>query len=469
MNLPPAVAPTARAATTPLSTAGADSLALRLLMSVAALSAIAGVILAVSQAGMAHDLAFGLWSVALFGVYVGATAVALVTGGGVHTIALGLYGVIVVVAGTTVGLRALAGFALLCTATLLAMYVAELQGRLAGVAGLARLPLEARFGTQLLLVAAGTAFGGALSQLLLKSLRRAREQERRFAGLLDIAADYYWELDAELRFTHISEGVNKLFGDPKSVLGKPPWELPGASQRGVDWDSMRTDMLARRPFRSLLLRRRTVAGAEVFISVSGEPMFDGRGRFRGYWGVSRNVTADIEAQRARAASEQRFLDLFEMSPTAIVLHRRKEIVRVNAAAADLFGFPDTAGMVGQTMTAHRTGRRPGQHDAVLRRHRAAPRRRAAALLGGDAVAAVRGEPRLHDHQRPGEQPAGDGQRRLHPPGGMGARRGGRTRSNWASGTTRSTAAAWSTRCASAARRSTSRSRCAAATARCGSA
>jgi PAS domain S-box-containing protein len=40
-----------------------------------------------------------------------------------------------------------------------------------------------------------------------------------------------------------------------------------------------------------------------------------------------------------------------MSPTAIVLHRRKEIVRVNAAAADLFGYPDAPAMVGQPMTA----------------------------------------------------------------------------------------------------------------------
>ena len=356
-------------------TTAAGPLAIRLLLAVAAVCVVAGLVLAASQAGIARDMMFGLrlvpalaaatvvagawlaWRgraaigvmIALFGVYLGATAVAVVTGGGVHTIALGLYGVIVVVAGTAVGLRALGAFALLCTGTLVALYAAELQGRLVGVEGLARLPLEARFGTQLLLVAAGAAFGAALSQLLLRSLRRAREQERRFAGLLDIAADWYWEQDAEHRFTHVSEGVRSLFGDPAPALGKRPWELPGAKHRGIDWDAHRAVLAARRPFRNLLLHRRAKDGTEAYVSLSGEPVFDGEGRFRGYWGVARDVTSDVRAQRAREASEQRFRDLFESSPTAIVLHRRKQILLVNQAAAELFDYDTPAAMAGLPM------------------------------------------------------------------------------------------------------------------------
>ena len=348
----------------------------RLLLAIAALVALAGLILAASSAGMSADglstlakvpgvgagavLAGGwlAWRghaaagvlVALFGLYAGATAVAIITGGGVHTIALGLYGVVLVVAGTAIGLRALAGFAVLCTATLVALYHAELRGQLAGLAALERLPLEARLGTQLLLVAAGAGFGAVLSRLLLRSLRQARDQERRFAGLLDIAADYYWEQDAEFRFTYISDGVRAQFGDPATALGKRPWELPGADRRGVDWAAHRADLAARRPFRNLLMQRPVRDGSIVHVSISGEPVFDSRGRFRGYWGVARNVTADIVAQRAQASSEQRFRDLFDSSPTAIVLHRCKRILHVNPAAAELFGHASPQAMAGLPMT-----------------------------------------------------------------------------------------------------------------------
>jgi PAS domain S-box-containing protein len=350
-------------------------LALRLMLAVAALCAIAAVILATSQGGIAHDLLSGLslvpalagialvtgallaWRgrpvagvyVALFGVYLGATAVALITGGGVHTIALGLYGVIAVVAGTTLGLRALAGFVLLCVATLTALYAAEARGMLAGVAGLARLPVGTRFGTQLLMVAAGAVFGAVLSQLLLRSLRRAREQEHRFAALLNIAADWYWEQDAQLRFTHVSEGMSPRFGDPAAVIGKCRWELPGAQPTNMDWATHRADLEAHRPFRDLIIQRDGEGGRPVLLSVSGEPRFDPRGNFVGYWGVARDVTREVTAQRARDASERLFRDLFDSSPTAIILHRAGAMLLVNQAAVELFGYDTPAQMAGAAM------------------------------------------------------------------------------------------------------------------------
>jgi PAS domain S-box-containing protein len=345
------------------------------LLAVAALCAIAAVIIAAGRGGIAQDLLSDLawvpalavvalaagallaWrgrpaagvSVALLGVYLGATAVALVTGGGVHTIALGLYGVVAVVAGTTLGLRVLAAFTLLCLATLIALYVAELRGLIAGVAGLARLPLETRFGTQLLMVAAGAAFGAVLSQLLLKSLRRAREQEHRFAALLSIASDWYWEQDAQLRFTHVSEGMSPRFGDATAAIGRRRWELPGAQQSNVDWDAHRADLEAHRPFRNLIMQREGERGRPVFLSISGEPKFDARGTFVGYWGVARDVTREVTAQRARDASERLFRDLFDSSPTAIVLHRAGQMLLANQAAVELFGYDSAAQMVGVPM------------------------------------------------------------------------------------------------------------------------
>ena len=167
--------------------------------------------------------------------------------------------------------------------------------------------------------------------------------------MLSIAADWYWEQDAELRFTYVSEGMSARFGDAAAVIGRRRWELPGTHQSGVDWDAHRAELEAHRPFRNLIMRRDGEGGRPLYLSISGEPRFDARGGFLGYWGVAREVTREVTAQRARDASERLFRDLFDSSPTAIVLHRAGRMLLANQAAVGLFGFDSAAQMVGVPM------------------------------------------------------------------------------------------------------------------------
>jgi len=360
----------------PPATANAGPLVVQLLAAAALLAGMASLILAFAPGGMVRDTLPGLrlvpllagtsvvtggwlaWRglhktgvvVLLLGVYLGATAVAVVGSTGVHTIALGLYGIIVVVAATALGLRGLFGFTLLCVATLVGLYVAEMQDQLIGVQATMQYPPIARLGTQLLIVTAGVAFGLAVSQAVLRSLRVAREQQRRFAGLLEIAADWYWEQDAQFRFTHVSEGANQVLRRGGAALGKTRWELPEAEDSGVDWDAHRADLQAHRPFRNLVMRRVAADGTERHVSISGEPVLDARGGFTGYWGVARDVTAEVRTQRARDASERLFRDLFDNSPSAAIIHRRGSVMLVNQAAVALFGYASADAMVGLQMT-----------------------------------------------------------------------------------------------------------------------
>jgi PAS domain S-box-containing protein len=288
--------------------------------------------------------------VALFGVYAGATLLAVVTSIGVHAVALAQYGIVVLVAAAALGPRALVAFGLLCAASLVGLYVAEVRGLLAGMAAMGDYPPVSRLGTQFVVLVAGGAFGLVLAQALKASLQSAREQQRRFEAMLNIAADWYWEQDAQLRFTHVSDGMRAALGPTEAVLGRTRWELPGAQDSGVDWDAHRADLAARRPFRNLLVRRSGADGAIVWASISGEPQFDPRGRFAGYWGVARDVTAEVQAQRARELSERRFRELFDRTPSAVILHRRGRVVLVNQAAVTLFGYPSAPAMAGLALT-----------------------------------------------------------------------------------------------------------------------
>ena len=58
-------------------------------------------------------------------------------------------------------------------------------------------------------------------------------------------------------------------------------------------------------------------GTVLVVKASGEPMRDEAGRFIGWWGVSRNVTAEVQAQRELQRSREMLERLFRESPDAI--------------------------------------------------------------------------------------------------------------------------------------------------------
>ena len=105
--------------------------------------------------------------------------------------------------------------------------------------------------------------------------RRSRPRARlRFLGL---TSDWYWEQDAELRFTRV-EVRNDAAAEQalaERIVGKKRWETGVEIEGG--WDAHRAMLEARAPFRDVLMWRNLPDGARRYISVSGEPMFDARG------------------------------------------------------------------------------------------------------------------------------------------------------------------------------------------------
>ena len=118
-----------------------------------------------------------------------------------------------------------------------------------------------------------------------------RLSQQRLSSLVSLSSDWIWEQDEELRFTYFSDGLRQATGvDPAQLLGRPRM-LDGvvdlAPEVVADYERR---LAARLPFRDLVYCLGAPGSRGVYISVSGEPIFDADGRFTGYRGVGRDVT-----------------------------------------------------------------------------------------------------------------------------------------------------------------------------------
>jgi len=148
--------------------------------------------------------------------------------------------------------------------------------------------------------------------------RRRLEQaleasQRRFRDFAEMASDWLWETDAEGRYVWFSDRVRELVTTPEQYFGKQRLEVLAQDALPEDLAVLRGLQEARAPWRDVDLRRRQPDGEVVHTQTSGMPIFDEAGRFRGYRGIGRVVTAQKRLELALRESEQRFKDFAEAS------------------------------------------------------------------------------------------------------------------------------------------------------------
>ncbi|MBG6081649.1 PAS domain S-box-containing protein [Rubrivivax gelatinosus] len=125
---------------------------------------------------------------------------------------------------------------------------------------------------------------------------RQRESEQRWALMVDLASDWYWETDAEHRLQPVGRAVYRSAVDYyEPGDGRTRWEVHAATPAEW-WEQHRADLAARRPFRSFEFPTQAADGSHHWVSISGIARFDGQGRFLGYRGVGRDITVRKQAE-----------------------------------------------------------------------------------------------------------------------------------------------------------------------------
>ncbi|HEX6265776.1 MAG TPA: EAL domain-containing protein [Burkholderiales bacterium] len=130
---------------------------------------------------------------------------------------------------------------------------------------------------------------GWLVAAISRDIRERLAAEARFRGLTGLSSDMYWAQDKDYRFTELS-GTGPLGAGRERILGRRRWEQDYFNMSAADWAAHKATLDARRPFHDLELGRINEAGDKVWVSVSGEPVFDQAGAFAGYRGVGKDIT-----------------------------------------------------------------------------------------------------------------------------------------------------------------------------------
>ena len=135
--------------------------------------------------------------------------------------------------------------------------------------------------------------------------------------------------------------MSKLVGglkglDPSAYLGRRRWDQPALNLTEADWERHRAQLERHEPFRDFEMQRVSGDGSTVWLSISGEPMFDAEGRFKGYRGIGRDITADKRAEEEL----RRFRLAMDNSADMIVLVDRAtmKFVDVNNTICKLLGY-----------------------------------------------------------------------------------------------------------------------------------
>ncbi len=171
--------------------------------------------------------------------------------------------------------------------------------------------------------------------------RSLRAAKRRFRRMIEMGSDWYWVQDENFRFVDVP-GIDSQDPDDTDVVpGSTRWEIPrlGALPETV-WEQHRARLSRHEAFSDFIYLRYDKAGELRYISVSGEPLFDEQGKFRGYHGVGKDVTERARAQKALEESEKRYRALFDVHPYPMWVVDAKTLafLAVNDAAVRLYGY-----------------------------------------------------------------------------------------------------------------------------------
>ena len=166
------------------------------------------------------------------------------------------------------------------------------------------------------------------------------ESRNRLLALSHMSSDWFWQQDEQFRFTDFSGAFAGDFTPPANTIGKTRWEL-NIALTPEQWAAHRAMLDAHLPFRNFEYPIADDKGETRWYSINGDPWFDDAGRFIGYHGTGRNITArklaEEQVKALNAELEQRVRErTADLEVANQLLTRAKEAAELANLAKSAF-------------------------------------------------------------------------------------------------------------------------------------
>lgn len=199
-------------------------------------------------------------------------------------------------------------------------------------------------------------------------LREMAAEVSRLRDFAELSSDWFWEQDAEFRFTRFfGSSPEKLRRRQSDFIGKRRWDMPISGVTPAQLAEHIVTCERHEPFRDFVYEIPSAEGLPQYYAISGTPVFDSNGKFTGYHGVGRNITDLRRAQQTVAESERRLSQIVDGSPVSIfVIDSDHRVSHWNQACESLTGV--TAKAIVGTRDAWRgfyASPRPTMADLVV--------------------------------------------------------------------------------------------------------
>ncbi len=164
---------------------------------------------------------------------------------------------------------------------------------------------------------------------LIDAQAKLRESEKRFRDFAESSSHWLWELDRELRYTFVSDGVRAMTGlPPDAYVGMRLFDTHAG--QGMDPAAKRQflEVLDKRePFLDVPVIQTAADGRIRHLRISGRPFFDDSGYFLGHRGSTRDVTPqyDAEADSAKWRQARDIAAAADHAKTRFLAHMSHEL------------------------------------------------------------------------------------------------------------------------------------------------
>lgn len=139
-----------------------------------------------------------------------------------------------------------------------------------------------------------------------KSEMALRESQQRLLDFSSTAADWFWEMDADLRYSYISVDDPRITGlSAADHMGRTHRDTAPRRFGENKLRAFEATMHNRESFSDIRFSRITDGGEELHLMISGKPVYAENGEFIGYRGGGRNIAALIETEEALRLEKER--------------------------------------------------------------------------------------------------------------------------------------------------------------------